>query len=250
MTESSLNSTEIPFKRNSIGILTVLFALCSILYELLLAQSLSSIMGNTILRYNMTIGLYVAAMGFGAIVYTKLKNPNHVKTLLWVEIFLASTGVLAPILVLVFDSLMFYFSKEMGWSYYTNEIQIPIFLFNHSLIVAIGFLSGFELPLLMDIFKKYSQKSSLGILGLDYVGTLIGAIIFPILILPYFSIFQIGAIVALMNLLGALFYGTTIAEMKQRALLSIIIVLLIVISLDVFNVYNLEHFVLTKFYYR
>lgn len=241
---------EVPFKRNSVGALTVLFALCSILYELLLAQSLSSIMGNTILRYNMTIGLYVAAMGFGAIVYNKIKHSNIDKTLLLVEFFLALIGFLAPVLVLIFDRVMFNFSNSWTIPYYSDKVQTPIFIFNHFLIIAIGFLSGFELPLLMDVFKKFSQKSSLGILGLDYVGTLLGAISFPVLILPYFSIFQIAAIVAIMNLSGAVFLGLFIAEKKNKVLLMLIFTLLFIILLGCFNFYDMENYVLTHFYYR
>lgn len=250
MTKSIINSMEVPFKRNSIGGLTVIFALCSILYELLLAQSLSSIMGNTILRYNMTIGLYVAAMGFGAIVYNKIKNLKIDQTLLLVEFFLALIGFMAPVLVLIFDRLMFSASKAWVIPYYSDLIQTPIFIFNHFLIVAIGFLSGFELPLLMDAFKRFSQKSSLGILGLDYVGTLLGAISFPVLILPYFSIFQIAAIVAVMNLSGAIFFGLFVAEKKNNVLISVIVILLFIVLLDAFNFYNLENYVLTHFYYR
>lgn len=250
MTKSIVNNSENSFARNSVGALTVLFALCSILYELLLAQSLSSIMGNTILRYNMTIGIYVAAMGFGAIVYNKLKNVNYDNTFLRVEIFLATIGFLAPILVLVFDRLMFSGAKAIGVTYYSSLIQTTIFTFNHSLIVAIGFLSGFELPLLMDIFKTHSSKSSLGILGLDYVGTLLGAISFPIFILPYFSIFQIASIVASLNLAGALYYGVFIARNKKSSLVYLIGFLLILALCDAFNLFNLESFVLTNFYYR
>lgn len=250
MIESTLNSTENSFGKKSISLLTVLFALCSILYELLLAQSLSSIMGNTILRYNMTIGLYVAAMGFGAIVYSKINTSETSNMFLWVELSLALTGFMAPFLVLVFDGVMFDFSKKIEISYYSNELQVLIFIFNHLLIVAIGFLSGFELPLLMGIFKKYSNESSLRILGLDYIGTLLGAISFPLFILPYLSIFQIGATVAIANLLGALFYGVALTDKKEIPVLSLIVVLLCFVVLTVFRFWDLESLVLRNFYYR
>lgn len=250
MLESSLNSEEFPFKKNSVAALTVLFAFCSILYELLLAQTLSSTMGNTILRYNMTIGIYVASMGFGAIVYSKYKKREIIHTLLLVEFFLACTGFLAPFFVLIFDGVMFHHARTMNLSYYSPSIQYSIFFVNHMLILTIGFLSGFELPLLMDIFKTYSCKSSLGILGLDYIGTLIGAMLFPLTILPFFSIFQIGAMVSMLNLIGALYLGVFISEKKYPKLIFILIVMLLLVTIDFFGVFDLENLILTNFYYR
>lgn len=48
-------------------IFTLVLAFCSIVYELLLGQSLSAFMGNTVLRYSVTIGLYLFSMGMGAL---------------------------------------------------------------------------------------------------------------------------------------------------------------------------------------
>lgn len=250
MIESSNNSIDNSFKRNSIIFLTLLFAFCSILYELLLAQSLSSIMGNTILRYNMTIGIYVASMGFGAICYTKLPKLNESKTLISVELLLASFGFFAPFWVLMFDGVMFDISKNLNISYYSNLIQSSIFTFNHTLILIIGFLSGFELPLLMDLFKKYSEKSSLPVLGVDYLGTLLGAIVFPLYILPFFSIFHIGGIVAVLNLLGALYFSFFVSEESNKKLRIIVIILILILLMEVFKITNLENLVLNKYYYR
>ena len=39
--------------------ITFVLAFCSIVYELLLGQTLSAFLGNTVLRYSVTIGLYM-----------------------------------------------------------------------------------------------------------------------------------------------------------------------------------------------
>ena len=46
--------------------LTFLLAFCSIVYELLLGQALAAFLGNTVLRYSVTIGLFLLAKGIGA----------------------------------------------------------------------------------------------------------------------------------------------------------------------------------------
>ena len=53
-------------KWSLIYVVTVLVAFCSIVYELLMAQTLTLLTGNSVLRYSTTIGLYLASMGIGA----------------------------------------------------------------------------------------------------------------------------------------------------------------------------------------
>lgn len=179
-------------------------AICSMLYELLLAQSLSSVMGNTALRYNTTIGLYIASMGVGALFYRKIFKKNVFKNFINVEILLSMIGAIAPILALVFDFGFRELSNSMDVSYLTWQIQIPFSILCHSLIVVIGILSGVELPLFIDMAKSFDFKAENKILAFDYLGTLLGAILFPILILPYFNIFTIGYLVSFCNLILAL----------------------------------------------
>jgi spermidine synthase len=48
--------------------LTFVLAFCSIVYELLLGQALSAFLGNTVLRYSVTIGLYMMSLGIGSMI--------------------------------------------------------------------------------------------------------------------------------------------------------------------------------------
>lgn len=239
------------FKAQLVKLLTIVFAFCSIMYELLLAQSLSSTMGNTILRYNMTIGLYVAAMGFGAIVYSKLDHVFKDIVFIKVETLLAIFGLLAPFLVLIFDSIMFKTSQKMGVHFYSGSIQWPIFFFNHFLIIVIGFLSGYELPMLMDLFKKFSSHSSMQILAVDYVGTLLGALCFPLVILPYFSIFKIGCVMAMINIFFTMFYIRFFTWKKDLVKhLLFLMVIFFFIGGEVVGLYSFEKLIMNNFYYR
>lgn len=187
-------------------------AMCSLLYELLLAQTLATTMGNTVLRYNVTIGLYIASMGLGALIYPHVRKWWHGRSasdeagFITIEASLGVIGVLAPILVLVFDSFFQRLSLSGSLAYHSSLTQIMLFTFNHSLIVLIGVISGLELPLLMDMAKKIHERLSNRVLAFDYFGTLVAALIFPLFLVPFFSTFTIAAMVAGLNALVALIF--------------------------------------------
>ena len=47
----------------------LVLAACSLLYELLIAQTLSILAANTVVWYSVTIGVYLASMGLGALIH-------------------------------------------------------------------------------------------------------------------------------------------------------------------------------------
>lgn len=227
---------------------TVIIACCSILYEFLLAQSISTTMGNTALRYNLTIGLFIASMGFGALFYKKIIKDNYFREFVKIEILLSIIGGLAPIVVLIFDRGFNFGAKFLGFSFFSPMIQWPLFAANHLLIVIIGFLSGLELPLLMDMTKEFKSTKGHLVLAFDYLGTLLGAILFPLIILPNLHIFTIGYVVSLINILVAFFVfkKLTIHQSKlQWLLISMLILWCVVIIYSE----SLNHLLIEQFYF-
>lgn len=229
-------------------LLTILVAMGSILYEFLLAQSLSTTMGNTALRYNLTIGIYIASMGFGAMFYKKLIGKNLFEEFIKVEILLSIIGGVAPILVLIADYFFNVISAKTGLPFYGSVIQVPIFIFNHFLIIAIGFISGLELPLLMDLGKKFQVAKGHRILALDYFGTLIGAILFPIIILPSFHIFSIGYLVSFINVLASLVVAIKM-DIDKRSWKFALILMMIAWLILLFNSTVVNEFIVNRFYF-
>lgn len=201
----SFNVSKIKSELKIIYFVSTMTAICSMLYELLLAQSLSTVMGNTVLRYNMTIGLYIAAMGVGALFYNKVFNKDYFRNFIKTEILLSFVGVISPILVLVCDFAFRGISQSMQIDFFSAGIQLPMSFINHFFIILIGFLSGLELPLLTDMGRKFDAKNTNKVLAFDYLGTLLGAVLFPIIILPSLSLFTIGYVVSFLNLLVAMF---------------------------------------------
>lgn len=227
---------------------TVIVACCSILYEFLLAQSISTTMGNTALRYNLTIGLFIASMGFGALLYKKIISADYFKEFVKVELLLSLVGGVAPILVLIIDYLFNSFSSKLGFSFFSSTIQIPLFTLNHLLIVAIGFLSGLELPLLIDMSKQFRSTRGHFVLAFDYLGTLLGAILFPILILPSLHIFTIGYVVSFINILIALFIMKKM-KIGGRVLSLTVWGMLVLWILVLFNSSALNQLIVQTFYF-
>lgn len=190
-------SKEINIRAYQLYFITIVLAGCSLLYELMLAQTLSTIMGDTIVRYNVTIGLYIASLGLGSIIYPKIIQTHSLENLAKLEVLLALFGGLGPILILIFDFIARnYLGPLYGFS--TN-------IFNHCYIILIGFLSGIELPFLMKVGKQAQNLSVGRVLFLDYFGSFIAAVIFPLVLMPYYNLFTIALSIALGNTLIALF---------------------------------------------
>lgn len=218
--------------------ITFILALGSVLYELVLAQSLSAIMGNTTYRYNLTIGLYISAMGLGAFFVDKFSSDNVKTYFVKVEIILSILGALAPWIVLSHDSFLQYLSFHSYIDYFSTIIQMWSSFFNNGLVIVLGVLSGIELPLLMRIGKEQEAESSIEVLSLDYIGTTVGAAIFPLLLFPNLNLFQISYLVSFLNILIACklaFEFKLNFKIKMVIVFWILIITLVLLNKDEFN---------------
>lgn len=186
-------------------VITLVLSSCSILYEFLLAQCMSATMGNTFLRYNLTIGFYLASLGLGAILCAKRSAERSLDRLIGVELAITWIGVLAPFLIILWDGLVYKASLVLGFEFRGMIYQGAIYLFNHALVIAVGLLSGFELPLLMSIGSALERDRSNDVLALDYFGTLIGAVSFPLILLPGVGVINTAILTALANALCGIY---------------------------------------------
>jgi spermidine synthase len=198
--------------------ITLIVASASMLYEFSLTQVMISLFGGTIFQYTITIGLYAFSLGLGALFYNKKITSNFitVKSFIKLEILLSLCGISFPLLLLLGSNFI-----------YLNIILLIAYL----AIFTIGFLSGIELPLLMDLYNKTNSKSfSYKILGFDYFGTLIGSLAYPFLLL-FFDIFTIGLIIGIVNLISIL-----LLELNKKII--ILLIMLIVILSFSSNLFN------------
>lgn len=176
--------------------LSFVLAFCSLVYELVLSHLLAALLGGMLLRYTTSIALYITALGGGAylldrVFFQNVKNASPfdlLRTLLKVELALALAGALAPFVALVAAS---------GSAFITQWVC-------YMLVCAVGLLSGFELPLLMRLGELKRLGYGFKVLSLDFVGTCVGCVLFPLLLLPYLGVFYAAALASSLNLILAL----------------------------------------------
>ncbi len=184
-TESKARSWEIVILVYSVFIA----GLCSIVYELLIATTISYFEGDSVKYFSLTIGLYMASMGVGAYV-SKYVRRNLLVILIGAEILLGLLGGFSV------PALYFAFSH--------TDFSTTVYVV---LTLAIGLLIGLEIPFLARILERYdSFRVSLAhVLSLDYVGALIATVAFPFLLLPFFGVFQSSLFFGLLNMTIGLF---------------------------------------------
>jgi S-adenosylmethionine decarboxylase proenzyme len=235
-------------KASSLLAITFVVAACSIIYELLMAQTLSSTLGDTTFRYNMTIGLYIAAMGVGALFYDRIMKGNKLQNLAKLEGLISIVGGLAPIMVLLGDLLAHWMTKKLGLNYFGFFVQTYLSLFCYGIIVLIGFLTGLELPLLMDLGKRLKERYGSIVLSVDYLGTLAGVVAFPLVIFPNFELFSIGFLVAFLNACVALILYFT-NGIKNLKIMIPLIVIALAYFIALMNGSSINQLILKKMYF-
>ncbi len=216
--------------------LKFILAFCSIVYELVLAQALSAFLENTVLRYSVTIGLYIFSMGLGALISEGRMLKHPVIVLLRIEILLTLIGGGAIILLHSVDLL--------------HLSRLIFSVLAHILIILIGILTGFELPLLMELRNREKENSENLMLAFDYAGAFTGTIIFAFIFYPKVGLIPTAFIVGFMNAVAGLLLFTQrqkVLETMQKSYyvsLSLQALLLIMIVICLFHVDRINNYFL------
>lgn len=176
-----------------------ILAFCSIVYELVLAQALAAFFENTVLRYSVTIGLYMLCIGLGALLADVRFRQDPIKTLLRVQLLLTFLGGFA-----------------LGWFFLMDALNFPrpLFLFaSHMLIIAIGILTGFEVPLLIERARVTCDRPESITLAFDYAGAFVGSLLFAFIFYP-----RVGLVAtALFAGLGNALAGVVLFLVRMRS---------------------------------
>ncbi|MFC1510167.1 spermidine synthase [Candidatus Omnitrophota bacterium] len=177
-------------------------AFCSLAYELLIAQTVSTLAANTVIWFSVTVGLYLCAMGMGSFYCHRLtQKTNALKVLVSVEIFLSLLGCL--VVAFIHGGHMF---MSFFWAREWFGVGLVAFFFIYGAgVVLIGFLTGLEIPLLIGLGRDMALQNfkTNRLLASDYFGSLVAGLVFPLVFIPFFNLFSIGAFVALLNIMMA-----------------------------------------------
>lgn len=177
-------------RQTSVLLLSILVvALCGIAYQLIISTVSSYLLGNSVYQFSLTIGFFMFAMGVGSYL-SKMMGDNLLFNFISVEIAISLVGGVCSLLLL----LAFPFARAL---YETTMF---------SLIFIIGALVGMEIPILTGILthKQGIRDSIANVMSLDYIGALIGALAFPLFLLPHLGLLRSSFAIGLINILTAL----------------------------------------------
>ncbi|MCI8760998.1 MAG: polyamine aminopropyltransferase [Clostridia bacterium] len=181
--------TKIQFDAKLLLVTTLLISICSIIYELMISSISSYLQGDSITQFSITIGLYMSAMGVGSYLSKFMKEKLFDK-FVFIEI---SVGILGG-----FSSFILFLANI-----YTGIYDFIMYV----LILLIGILVGLEIPILTRIIENNQsnvRKNLANIFTFDYIGGLIGSIIFPLILFPKLGFITTTFLVGTINLLAAI----------------------------------------------
>ncbi len=206
---SNASSTQTPAQSGTLPTLVIGFVMfimggCGMAYEYTLSKLASDILGNSVQQWAIVIAVMLFCMGLGAEIQRYISDKKVVDVLAFSQIGLAVLGGFGPLVMLhIFSALPSHF-----------------ILTQYALISAIGILVGFEIPLLTRINEQFSDdvRSNLArILKMDYIGALIGALVWVFVLFRYFSMVQTSLILALTTLLSSLLFFVTFKKRSHHS---------------------------------
>jgi len=175
------------FSRPVVYLSILIIAVCGIIYELIIGAVSSYLWGDSIYYFSVTIGLYMSAMGLGAF-FSKFL---HQKLFDWFVLSEILVGLIGG------SSALFLF-----WAYSSSDYYEYAFV---GVTVVIGMLVGVEIPLLIRILENQDslRQNVAHVLSYDYIGGLIGALAFPVLLLPHLGLIRTALVLGCSNILVA-----------------------------------------------
>ncbi len=169
----------------------LIIATCGLIYELLAGTLASYLLGDSVTQFSLVIGIYLSALGVGAWLSSFVQE-KLARCFIEIELAVALVGgTSAPLLFLAFGYIAWFQPLLYG------------------MVCGIGILVGLELPLLMRILREHVEFSDLvsRVLTFDYIGALLGALMFPVLFVPYLGLVRTSLVFGILNALVGL-WGT------------------------------------------
>ncbi|SEK21678.1 spermidine synthase [Roseateles sp. YR242] len=167
-------------------------AACGLVYELAAGALASYLLGDSILQFSTIIGSYLFAMGLGSWL-SRFIDRQLVAHFLRLELLVGVIGGLMPAALFTVHSLL-------------PPGQVMAFrLLLYVLVLVVGTLVGLEIPLVMRILKRhFKQRYALKelvsqVLTFDYLGALLVALAFPLVLVPQLGLVRTGLFFGLLN---------------------------------------------------
>ncbi len=169
-----------------------LIAACGLVYELAAGALASYLLGDSVLQFSTVIGVYLFAMGLGSWL-SRFVERQLVAVFLQVELLVGVIGGLMPAALFAVNSLL------------PPGSALPFRVLLYALVLLVGTLVGLEIPLVMRILKRhfshrYGLKDLVSqVLTFDYLGALLVALAFPLVLVPQLGLVRTGLAFGLLN---------------------------------------------------
>src|SRR6056297_1111219 len=233
-------TTSLRTKTLTLLAITYVVSFCSFAYEFVYSELLTVMYGGTVTQYVITVGLYFFSLGVGSAMSDDLQADapsNFFRT----EVYLAAVAPAGFMLVVGLNSVTI--PKAVPPEAIWVVARLPA--------VAVGFLSGFELPLLTRMVEQTDESgrvlptavtrgfgrlygAALGVLGrfwsverttgdrsglsvvlaMDYVGGLFGAVVYAKVLYPALGLVPTIFVLALLNGVAALVFVARFSERR------------------------------------
>lgn len=169
-----------------------LIAACGLVYELAAGALASYLLGDSVLQFSTVIGVYLFAMGLGSWL-SRFVERQLIGVFLQVELLVGVIGGLMPAALFAVHNLL------------PPGAATPFRVLLYGLVLGVGTLVGLEIPLVMRILKRhfsarYGLKDLVSqVLTFDYLGALLVALAFPLVLVPHLGLVRTGVAFGLLN---------------------------------------------------
>ena len=182
---------------------------CGLAYEYTLSKIASDLLGNSVQQWATMIATMLFAMGLGADVQKHTSAKVLADRLITTQVMLAVLGGFGPLIMIHGFALL-------------PQLYIVI---QYSLAFGVGMLIGYEIPLMMRINEEDAPDMRINlaqVLKMDYIGALVGALLWTFLLVRYLSIDRISFVVGLATMASAILcwflYRKRLARPRARSL--------------------------------
>jgi spermidine synthase len=162
-------------------------ATCGLLYELIAGTLASYLLGDSVTQFSTVIGVYLFSMGVGSWLSRYLGGPL-LRWFIRLEILVGLVGgASAPLL--------------FGLFAHVGSFRVLLY----GLVGLLGALVGLEIPLLLRILQgRLAFKELVArVFTFDYVGSLLAAVIFPLVLVPQLGLVRTALLFGALNVVVA-----------------------------------------------
>jgi spermidine synthase len=184
--------------------------------EYILATMSSYILGNSIEQFSIIIASMMLMMGVSGWVQESISDKLLITSFISVEVLMAIMGSFAPIAI------------YSAFAYLSDNFLLVHYFF----ILSIGFLIGFEIPIVIRLINLYGvdlKHNLKAVYAMDYLGSFVGAIIWVKFLLHNFPLTEISFIVSGFNFLIASI--TIIYFFRHKLITNSLIPILLLVTL-------------------